>query len=183
MARGATMYTFDIELADADRNVYKSLLLRVAQHPSEAPDFLLARVLAYCLEYTEGIGFSTGLSNPDEPAIFVRDPTGAYCSWIDVGVPDAARIHRASKAAARVAVYTHKPPEQLLRALATARIHRGESLHLVAIDRELIGGWVKRLQRRSQLALSISGARVYLALGQQTLEGELQTLGFPGQQT
>jgi len=178
MARGATIYTFDVDLADADRGVYEPLLLRVAQHPSEAPDYLLTRVLAYCREFAPGIGFSNGLCDPDEPAIFVRDATGAYRSWIDIGVPDAARIHRASKAAPRVAVYTHKPPEQLRRALSGARIHRAQALHLVAVDRELIREWTKRLQRRSQLALSISGARVYLTLGQETLEGNLQPLAL-----
>lgn len=179
MARGATVYTFDINLADADRGVYESLLLRVAQHPSEAIEYLLTRVLAYCLEFTQGIAFSSGLCNPDEPAIFVRDRAGAYRSWIDIGVPDAARIHRASKVAGRVAVYTHKPPEQLLRALAGARIHRAEALHLVAIDRELIHEWAKRLQRRNQLALSVSGEHVYLTIGEQTLEGKLHALALP----
>ncbi len=121
MALGATIYAFDIELSDVDRNVYQSLNLRVAQHPSETQDYLVARVLAYCLEYTEGIGFSKGLSDPDEPAIFVRDLTGALQAWIDIGLPEPERLHRASKAAPRVAVYTHKDPAQW-----AARICRGE---------------------------------------------------------
>ena len=37
MALGATLYNFDIELTDKDRQGYESLALRVAQHPSE-PD-------------------------------------------------------------------------------------------------------------------------------------------------
>src|SRR5689334_6889987 len=106
MALGATMYLFAIELADSDRGVYESLEVRVARHPSEAPDYLLARVLAYCLEYMEGIAFSSGLSTPDEPAIAVRDLTGAMQSWIDIGTPSPERLHRASKATPRVAVYT-----------------------------------------------------------------------------
>ena len=108
MALGATIYTFDIELADADRAVYESLNLRVAQHPSETPDYLMTRVLAYCLEFGEGIGFSKRLSDPDEPAIFVRDLTGALQTWVDIGLPEPERLHRASKASPRVAVYTHK---------------------------------------------------------------------------
>ena len=99
MALGATIYTFDIELADSDRAVYETLNLRVAQHPSETPDYLLTRVLAYCLEFSEGIGFSKGLSDPDEPAIFVRDLTGALQVWVDIGLPEPERLHRASKAA------------------------------------------------------------------------------------
>lgn len=181
MALNATIHVFEIELADSDRGVYESLSLRVARHPSEAEEFLLARVLAYCREYTDGIGFSTGLSTPDEPAIFVRDRTGALLAWIDVGVPDAARVHRASKAAARVAIYTHKPPEQLRRALAGERIHRAEELHLVAVDRDLLARWTARLARRMKLSLAFSGGQVYLTIGTETLEGNLEefTLDAP----
>lgn len=100
MALGATVYTFKIELADSDRGVYAPLDLRVARHPSETQDHLLTRVLAYSLEYTEGIGFSNGLSDSDQPAISVRDLTGALRVWIDVGAPEAARLHRAAKLAA-----------------------------------------------------------------------------------
>ncbi len=57
MALGATLYNFDIELADSDRHVYESLALRVAQHPSESNEYLIARVLAYLLEFAEGIEF------------------------------------------------------------------------------------------------------------------------------
>src|SRR5579862_8826707 len=103
MALGATIYVFSIELAYSDRSVYESFELRVARHPSETSEYLLTRVLAYCLEYTEGISFSKGLSDPDEPAILVRDLTGALRAWIEVGSPDALRLHRAAKAVPRVA--------------------------------------------------------------------------------
>jgi uncharacterized protein YaeQ len=176
MALNATLYTFEIDLADADRHVYESLSLRVACHPSETPDFLATRVLAYCREYAPGIGFSPGLSTPDEPAIHVRDPTGALLAWIDIGVPDAARVHRASKAAARVAVYTHKPPEHLRRALSGERIHRSEFLTLIEVDRGLLADWTAQLRRRMKLALSFSGGEVYLGLGPQTLTGTLKPL-------
>jgi uncharacterized protein YaeQ len=176
MALNATLYTFDIDLADADRHVYENLSLRVACHPSEAPDYLATRVLAYCRELAPGIGFSPGLSTPDEPAIHVRDATGMLRAWIDIGVPDAARVHRASKAAPRVAVYTHKPPELLRRALAGERIHRGESLTLIEVDRTLLAGWTALLQRRMKLALSFSGGEVYLTLGARTLTGALRPI-------
>ena len=136
MALGATIYTFDIELADSDRAVYQTLNLRVAQHPSETADYLLTRVLAYCLEYAEGIAFSKGLSDPDDPAISVRDLTGALQAWVDIGLPEPDRLHRASKAAPRVAVYTHKDPEQWVGKLAAAKIYRAEKLEVFAFDRE-----------------------------------------------
>src|SRR5262245_47625382 len=102
LALTATIYKFDIDLADADRHVYEALAIQVAQHPSESEEHLVARVLAYALEFTEGIAFSRGgLSDPDEPSIAVRDATGAMRVWIEVGMPDADRLHRASKAARR----------------------------------------------------------------------------------
>src|SRR6202140_4427852 len=107
MTLTATIYNFDIELADSDRQVYESLSLRVARHPSESEEHLVARLLTYLLELTEGIEFSRGISDPDEPTIAVRDLTGAIRTWIDIGTPDAARLHKASKTADRVAVYTH----------------------------------------------------------------------------
>src|SRR3982074_860064 len=84
VALTATIYNIDIDLADADRGVYETLGLRVARHPSESEEYLVTRILAYALEFHEGIAFSSGLSDPDEPAIAIRDLTGAIQSWIDI---------------------------------------------------------------------------------------------------
>ena len=92
----------------------------MARDPSESEEHLVARVLAYALEFTEGIAFSRGLSEPEEPTIAVRDLTGALRAWIEVGTPEAARLHKAGKAAPRVAVYTHKDPAQLVDRLCEA---------------------------------------------------------------
>jgi uncharacterized protein YaeQ len=173
VALTATIYSFRIELADSDREVYESLALRVARHPSETEEFLLTRVLAYALEFTEGIEFSRGLSAPDEPAIAVRDLTGAMRAWIDVGVPDAGRLHRARKAAPRVAVYTHKDPAQLVRKLTGERIHRAETLEVYAIDRALVSGLAARLERRMAFGLSVSDRDLHVSIGADTLTGSL----------
>ena len=174
MALTATVYTFEIELSDVDRGAYETLSFKAAQHPSETDEYLVARVLAYCLEYTEGIAFSKGLAEPDEPAIAVRDLTGALRSWIEIGSPDAARLHKASKASPRVVVYTHKDPRRLLEALAGERIHRRESLEIVALDRQLIAECVERLDRRMRFALSVSDGHVYVTFGEETLDAVIE---------
>lgn len=168
MALGDTIYVFDIELANSDRNVYESLKVSLARHPSETPERMLARVLAYCLEYTEGIALSNGLSEPEEPAIAVRDLTGALKVWIDVGSPEAIRLHRASKAAPRVAVYTYKDPMQLVARLRGERIHRIEALGLYAVDFDWLSDLAQRLQRRTQFTLTVSEQHLYLSLGAET---------------
>ena len=179
MALNATIYNFDIELADADRQVYESLALRVARHPSESEEYLIARILAYLLEYVEGIQFSRGVSEPDEPVISTRDLTGRILTWIDIGTPDAARLHRASKAAARVAVYTHKDPTQLLRQLAGERIHQADALELYAFDRSLISALVARLERRVAFSVSIAERELFIAIGTETLTGVVRRLTLP----
>jgi uncharacterized protein YaeQ len=173
VALTATIYNFRIELADSDRRVYESLALRVARHPSESEEYLVTRVLAYALEFTEGIEFSRGLSEPDEPAIYVRDLTGALRAWIDIGTPDAGRLHKACKAAPRVAVYTHKDPAQLIDRLAGERIHRAEALEVYAIDRGVIGALAARLERRMGFDLSVSDRELYLTIGGATLTGSV----------
>jgi len=176
MALSATIYNFDVELADNDRGVYESLALRLARHPSESEEYLVARLLAYLLEFREGIGFSRGVSSPDEPAIAVRDLTGAIGAWIDIGAPDAARLHRASKAAGRVAVYIHKDPTQFLKGLAGEKIHRAAELELYAIDRALIGALVARLERRVAFSLLIADRELFVSIGTDTLTGKVVRL-------
>jgi uncharacterized protein YaeQ len=176
MALTATLYNFDIELADMDRQVYESLALRVARHPSESEEYLVARLLAYLLEYADGIEFSRGVSDPDEPAIAVRDLTGAITTWIDIGTPDAARLHKASKAAARVAVYTHKGPTQFLKQLEGEKIHDAQALELYAIDRALVSALVARLERRVAFSVSITDRELYVSIGGDTLTGRVVRL-------
>ena len=174
----ATVYTFEIQLSDVDRGVYETLVLRAARQPSETAEYLLTRVLAYCLEYREGLAFTAGLAEPDEPALAVRDLTGALQTWIDIGAPDAARLHKASKAAPRVVVYTHKDPAPLLRQLAEARIHRAEALEIYAVDRALLAALSERLERRMVLALAVTDRHLFVTLGETTLTGVVTPLAL-----
>jgi len=184
VALTATIYNFDIELADADRQIYESLALRVARHPSESEEYLVARVLAYTLEFVEGIAFSAGgLSDPDEPAIAIRDLTGRIRSWVDVGSPDAARLHKASKAAPRVVVYTHKDPAQLVGRLAGEKIHKAAALELYGIDRALVSSLAARLERRMAFSLSIAEGELYVSIGADTLSGTVSKYPVRGATT
>ena len=160
-----------MQLSHVDRGVYEALELRVARHPSETEDFLCARVLAFCLEHREGLAFSRGLAEPDTPALEVRYLTGRLQAWIEVGAPDVARLHRASKASPRVAVYSHHGAERYWESLAGARIHRAEALELYAFDREMLNGLVERLERRMTLDLSVTDGMLYLTLGDTLLSG------------
>jgi len=174
MALNATVYSFDIDLNDSDREVYRPLAFRAAKHPSETDEYLTTRVLAYCLEYREGLSFSKGgLSEPDAPALAVRDLTGTLVRWIEVGLPEPARLHRAAKASPQVAVYAHKDVTTLLARLDAEKIHRGEDIEIYTFDREFIATLSARLTRRMAFQLAVTEQTLYLSLGTETLSGSV----------
>ncbi len=162
MAIGATIHTFDVALADVDRGVYDDVTVKVAQHPSETVPFMATRLLAWCLEHEEGIAFGDGLSGGDEPAVLVRDLTGALVAWIEVGAPEADRVHRGSMAAERTAVYTHRDPEKVAARWAGKRIHRAEDVRLVSFDPGFVDAVADAIARRTTMTLSRTEGVVYV---------------------
>ncbi|MBK0419633.1 YaeQ family protein [Leucobacter sp. CSA1] len=164
MAIGSTIHVFTVQLADVDRGVYEDFAIRVARHPSETDAFMVTRLLAYCLEYEEGIEFGGSVSTADEPAVLVRDLTGAVTAWIEVGAPDAARVHAGSKAAGRVAVYTHRDPAKILAAWAGKPIHRADALVLRSFDAGFVDAAAAALERRNELSLSVTEGQLYFEL-------------------
>jgi uncharacterized protein YaeQ len=172
MALNATLHSFEINLSDSDRGVYQSLAFRAARHPSETAEYLVTRVLAYCLEYGEGLHFSKGgLSEPDTPALMVHDLTGAVTRWIEIGLPEPARLHRATKSAAGVAVYAHKEVDTWLARLDTEQVHRARDIEIYAFDRELIAALSSRLERRMCFDLVTMERHLYVSWGEETLTG------------
>jgi uncharacterized protein YaeQ len=170
VAQTATVYNIAIDLSDMDRGVYETLDLRVARHPSESVEFMLVRVLAYCLEYQEGIEMTAGgLSAVDDPALTVRDLTGQMTRWIEVGLPDAERLHRGSKKAGSVAVYTHRDARQFLAQLEGEKIHRAGEILIRAFDRGAVEEAAALVDRRTSCALTVSGGELHLSIGERTV--------------
>jgi uncharacterized protein YaeQ len=162
MALTATMYRFNVQLSDVDRAVYETIDLRVAQQPSETAEYMLTRVLAFCLEYGEGIALTEGVASGDEPAVLIRDLTGRITAWIEVGAPDADRLHRGSKLAGRVAVYTHRDPAMVIDQLAKKKIHGGAEIPIYSFGRGFIERAAADLPRRASLSLTLTERQLYL---------------------
>jgi uncharacterized protein YaeQ len=164
MAQPSMVRRFEIELADSDRGVYETLDLRVAQHPSESDRYLVARVIARCLEHAEGLVFTKGLAADDEPALWQRDLTDRLEAWIEVGAPSTDRLHRASKLGARVVVYAWQRPRELAKQIAEAKVHRAEALEVRALDPAFLDRIAPTLDRNNRWELSVSGGGLYLTI-------------------
>ena len=165
MALTATMHHFQITLSDVDRGVYEALDLRVARHPSETLRYLVTRTLAYCLSYEEGIAFSKGgLSSVEEAPVSVRDATGVLKAWIDIGAPSADRLHKASKAAGRVALFTHVELPLLLREASARAIHQVERIEVHRFDAAFLDEVGAKLDKNSKFELVRTDGQLYLTL-------------------
>ena len=179
MALGATLYHLQIDLSDVDRGVYQALDLRVARHPSETMRFLLARVLAYCLCYEEGIAFSKGgLSNTEEPALAIHDLQGNLRTWIEIGTPSADRLHKASKAAPRLVVFTHNDPEGVKKAARERSIHRAADIEAYGIAPGLLTALEALTDRSSRWVLVHTAGELYVTVGDETVTGAVTRFGL-----
>jgi uncharacterized protein YaeQ len=168
MALTATIYNLDIDLADIDRSVYERIDLRIARHPSETIEYMVMRAFAYCLEYAEGVALTEGVAAADEPAVLIRDLTGRVTAWIEVGMPDADRLHRGQKLAGRAAVYTHRDVRKLIAQLASANIRRLSEIPIYAFDHTFVEKVAGLIDRRSHLSISITERELYLEIAGQT---------------
>ncbi len=173
MALSATIYNFETELSDVDRGVYETFSLRLARHPSETLEFMLTRFLAYCLEYTQGITLTDGVSAGDDPALLVRDLTGRITAWIEVGMPDAKKLHRGSKLASRAAVYTHRNIGKVLEELQGRKIHQAAQIPVYEFGHGFIDRVAATLERREQITLSVNERQLYLDISGRSFDTEI----------
>ena len=177
MALSATMRRFEIVIADSDREVYESLELRVAQHPSESERYLVARVLARALEHAEGLEFSkAGVSDDTEPALVQRDLRGDLMAWIEIGAPTPDRLHKATKTCKRVVIYAWKQPEALVEAILERGVHKAESIELNAFAGEWLDSIAATLDRVNRWELSVAGGAIYLTINGTLFEGAVQKI-------
>ena len=182
MALTATVHRLEVNLSDVDRGRYERLDVRVARHPSESARYFWLRVLAYCLCYEEDLAFSKGgLSDADEPPLSIRDATGILQAWIDVGSPSADRLHRAAKAARRVALFSATDRGLLEKEAASRRIHAVEAIEVSLVAPDFLEGLEAHLAKHIRLELVRNAGVLYATLGGSVLEGSIEEIRLSSQ--
>jgi uncharacterized protein YaeQ len=174
VAPNATLFRFVLTVSDVDRSVYETLDVRVARHPSETMRYMLTRTIAYALSWEEGIAFSKGgISSTDEPPIAVRDPTGLLLAWIDVGAPSAERLHKASKAARRVALFTANDLVNLRREVQGRPVHAVEAIEVFRLEPSFLDAVEPHVDKLTKMELVRNDGVLYVTLGATTIEGTI----------
>lgn len=175
MAQPSTLFRFRISLSDIDRGIYESIDLRIAKHPSEIEHFLLSRVIAYCLNYDRALEFPPGgLSDPDQPAMRMMNNKGQIQLWIEIGNPSAKKLHKASKAANEVKVYTYKNPELLLQEMASEKVHKAEQIQIFSLAPSFLDQLSSWLQRDNEWNLVAQEGSLSISSDKGSLESELK---------
>ena len=166
MALPSILHRFDVQLSHVDRGIEQTLSVSAARHPSETPERLWLRVIAWPWQWEEGIAFGPGLCEPDEPDAFVASPRGGYSLLVRVGKPEPERIDRevSRNSGARVAVLFESPKRladfvEEARAAGLGRVARAE---LAAVDPGFLTALAADGSRRAKVQVTIVGDHVYV---------------------
>lgn len=169
------LYRFTIELSNIDAHVYETLDFRVSQHPSEIASYLLTRVLAYALSYQEGLDFSAkGLGDPDAPALQKWGLHNTIDLWIEIGNTSSRKLHKATKTARQVVVYTYKNPEVLMIDIKANEVHKAEEIQVFSFDESFISALEKQLEKNNRWSLVIQQNQISLSINDQSIVTELK---------
>lgn len=178
MALPSTLHHFDVTLSHVDRGLDLQLGIKAARHPSESPERLWLRLLAFCWQWEETIAFGPGISEPEEPELLALGPDGSTRTLlVRVGRPEVARVEKdlARGGGARVAVL-FEGERRLEAFLAEARAGRPERLakaELAAVPTTLLSVLAQRDERRQKLSLTIVADHLYLDLGKDSVDAPL----------
>ncbi|MBI5485151.1 MAG: YaeQ family protein [Deltaproteobacteria bacterium] len=174
MALPSTIHRVTIQLSDVDRGIYESLQATVARHPSETEERLVARLLAYALFFEPELTFTKGISATDEPDLWLKGPDGRVLLWVEVGLPEADRIIKASRHTGRIALIACGKTLSSWEQQHLPKLDGISNLTLISFDQSFISSLTSRLDRSITWEVTINDGSLYINVGDETLETTLQ---------
>lgn len=171
MALKSTVVKAELQISDLDRHYYATHNLTVAQHPSETDERLMVRLLAFALFAEERLEFGRGLSQDDEPDIWLKELTGEIDLWIDLGQPEEARIRKACGRARRAVVVTYSGRSaDIWWEKNAASLARSGNLTVIDIATETVSALTALMARGMRLNVMIQDGEVQVLGGDVTVE-------------
>lgn len=155
VALTATIYKISLEIADMDRQYYRSHALTVARHPSETDERVMVRLVAFALYASDALVFGKGISSEDEPTLWEKDLTGNIQRWIEVGQPDERAIRKASGRAQHVVIITYGRGADPWWQQYHAELARIKNLTVIRLPNDATSALAALATRNMQLQCSI----------------------------
>jgi len=162
MALKSTVYKAQIQIADMDRNYYEDHLLVVACHSSETEIRLMMRLLAFSLHAQERLEFANGISEPDEPDLWVKTLTGEIDLWIQVGQPDEKALLKACGRARKVVVYAYNQNPRLWWEKIAPKLVKARNLEVYFVEHQSAEALGNLADQRLDLQVMIQEGEITL---------------------
>jgi uncharacterized protein YaeQ len=176
MALRATIHKVDLHVSDSDRHYYGSHSLTIAKHPSETEERMMVRIIAFALQAQENLATTKGLSETDEPDLWIKDLTDAILLWIEIGQPDERRILKACGRSEQVVVYCYGGhTSKIWWDGITNKLNRARNLQVVSIPAEQAHALNQLVERSMVIHVNIQDGEVYVSSdkGQVTITPEV----------
>jgi uncharacterized protein YaeQ len=171
MALKSTIFKAALQVADIDHGYYADHALTLARHPSETSERMMIRITALALNAHllvdlcggDGrIGFGAGLSDPDDPDVWLDDFGGRRRLWIEVGQPDDKALTRARSRTDRIAVYAYSQAAPIWWSGLESRLRRFDALEVWTIDPDASVALASLADRSMQLQATILDSQLTL---------------------
>lgn len=182
MALKSTIFKATLAVADIDHGYYADHALTLARHPSETDERMMIRLVALALnahqlqDICNGDGtlaFGAGLSNVEEPDVWLRDFTGQTKIWIEVGQPEDKPVIKACGKADEVIVYCFNHAAEIWWRGIESKLTRPQNLKVYRVPTEASQALARLAQRSMQLQATIQESTLTLGDGVNSIDVEL----------
>jgi uncharacterized protein YaeQ len=178
MAIKSTIYKADLSIADIDHGYYADHSLTLARHPSETDERMMIRLVALALQAykladvcgNDGtLTFGAGLSDPDEPDVWLRDFTGAVRLWVEVGQPEDRPLAKACGKSDEAIVYCYHHAAHVWFKAIEGKISRLDKLRVFYIESEQSRALASLAARSMQLQATIQEGGLMVGNGRDAI--------------
>ncbi len=183
MALKSTVFKVNLQIADIDHGYYADHALTLARHPSETDERMMVRLVALALQAHQlqdlcagdgTLAFGAGLSDPDEPDVWLRDYTGQTRLWVEVGQPEDKPLLKACNKSDLVVVYAfHHAADVWWRGIQN-KLTRADKLQVWRIGPAASQALAALAQRSMQLQATLQEGVLMLGDGRHHVEIEPQ---------
>ena len=181
MALKSTIFKANLQIADIDNNYYADHTLTLARHPSETDERMMVRLCALALQahtlssVCNGDGtlaFGAGLSDPDEPDVWLRDFTGRTRVWIEVGQPEDKPLIKACGKSDQVVLYSFNHAAEVWWRGMESKLSRPQNLRVYRVPTLASQALIPLAQRSMQLQATVQEGVLTLGDASRTVDIE-----------
>jgi len=175
----STIFKVTLSVADIDHAYYADHSLTLARHPSETDERMMMRLLALSFnahllnDLCQGDGqlvFGAGLSDPDEPDVWLKDFTGQTRLWVEVGQPEEKPLSRACSKSDKVVVYAYHHAAEVWWKGIQNKLTRMDKLSVYRVSSDISQELARWAERSMQIQATIQDEHLMLSSHQGTIE-------------